>query len=146
MCSVYTNPLVGDKALIKLGTTAAEMSADQWQNAQEIIVADYRSTVKYCADQGIPVIYIAPDPALLVYEMTKRSLDRYVFSNTKPGSLADLNNEFDSVFYNNSIQTWKELQLTDVWDQRERQALDLRPMNTIQFEIDHTDPMCWINC
>lgn len=146
LASVYPNPLVGDKALAQLGTTAQEMTANQWQNAQEIIVADYQDTVKYCVNQGVSVVYIAPDPALLVYEMTRRSLDRFVFSGAKPYCLDELNKEFESVFFNNSVQTWEKLGLTNIWDQRERQALDIRPLNTMQFSIDHSDPMCWVNC
>lgn len=61
-----------------------------------------------------------------LYHYTLRSADRFTFSDERPQSLNDIFNENQEIYFANSIEHWKNLNLNNIWDQRERIALDLR--------------------
>lgn len=120
-----------------------------WQSIQQYQKEDYLNIFNDSIDSGAKVVYIScqTDPATTLYFSEPRAFDRFLTQNKSPTSIADMNAEFQQLFFSQSTSTWNELNLTDIWDVRERMALDLRPFATPVHEItDFTKNHLWINC
>ena len=110
-------------------------------------IQDYKDMIRYCIDQNIPVVYVHPDPKIIGCFWERRSMNRLSFSNQMANSVTEYNNENQNVFFRKSIEQWEKLNLTDVWDVRERMALDMRPYDTADcWTIGFDQPFTWINC
>lgn len=109
---------------------------------------DYINMLDWMArDQQIPVIYVSVDPSIKGYHWTTRSLDRLSWSPKKPTCTQEVDQEFQDVFFSRSQQCWQDLGLDELWDVRERMALDIRPFsehwaNDLILAHDHY----WIHC
>jgi hypothetical protein len=113
---------------------------------KDYVFDDFKNLWHYLDNKKAKIIWIADDPNLLLTHLTKRSSDTNL-KGTGPTSFQELDQEFQELFYQDSIQTWQSLGLTDIWDERERRALDLRPHtytmsdpvreSTIPFDLPH---------
>lgn len=113
----------------------------------EFINNDYNKTLQFCCEQQVQLIFVSQDVRVALYHMTHRQLERYVTRPERPTSEQDLKNETQEVFFKNSISQWKELNLTEIWDVRERMALDIRPLLSVEeYKFDLKLPHYWVNC
>lgn len=119
-------------------------------NAEKIkryLDQDYNQVFKLCNDQDVKLVYVAADPTVEMYHLNIRSLDRFLTRSQQPTSMNDVAQEHQSLFFKHSIEQWNKLDLINTWDQRERMALDSRPLaNTDNIKLDFQYPHLWINC
>lgn len=99
---------------------------------------DYLKTFKHCVDNNVKIIFLAMAPEVSLYRIKIRQLDRFLTKNQAPSSTDDLVEELQKIFFSDSIDTWKNLGLTNIWDVRERMALDSRPFD---YQMDPVLPM-----
>ena len=112
----------------------------------EYINDDYNKLLQDCHKQQFQVIYVQADHRMLLYHQNIRSLDRYQTKPGSPESEQDKRNELQEVFFKNSLLQWKELVLTEVWDVRERTALDIRPLAYgSDYNVNLQFPHHWVN-
>lgn len=108
---------------------------------------DYNQVFKLCNDQNVKLVYVAADPTVEMYHLNIRSMDRFLTRSQQPTSIEDVFQEHQTLFFQHSIEQWNKLNLTNRWDQRERLALDSRPLhNTDNIKLDFQYPHLWINC
>lgn len=97
---------------------------------QENQLSDINQLSSLLAEQKIKTIHLTGESSIPLYFTKVRSVDTYLFNrDTKPESAADIEDEFHSFFFDESINDWNALGLTDVWDVRERNALNTRPLD-----------------
>jgi hypothetical protein len=71
----------------------------------------------------------------------------FLLSQNKPVDAAETKQEFQEIFFSSSAADWTAQNLNNIWDQRERMALDTRPFDLPLFnQIDLTQPHLWIGC
>jgi hypothetical protein len=108
---------------------------------------DFEQLIKNCQDSGLTVVYVYADPKVVGYFWNHRNIQRMVFSSDQARSIEDLENENENVFFQHSKDQWQLQQLNNIWDVRERMALNTRPFDTKDFwNISSCDPVTWINC
>jgi hypothetical protein len=103
------------------------------ENTKKIInyqAQDFKELWEYLHSINSKIIYIEDDPNLILVQSEPRSIDRKLTSNGAT-TVAELDHEYQSLFYHNSMQTWKDLSLQNIWDERERRALDIRPFASV---------------
>jgi hypothetical protein len=91
------------------------------------------------------IVYVDDDPDLAMAHLDRRSTDGGIKMSKKSVTLQELDDEYQEIFYADSVKTWKELGLTNIWDERERRALDFRQhfdytqtrQHMIPFELPH---------
>jgi hypothetical protein len=147
VCSTYPIMMHFDTALEILGYKTEQLSDHKiLQQVNEYISQDYNKIFKVCADRDIKMVFIATDSRTALYHQSIRTLERYLTSPNSPTCEQDLVNEFQNIFFSNSVNSWNQLQLKNIWDIRERMALDIRPFDQIGTEqFDFQYPHLWIN-
>jgi len=145
LLSLYPIPMHHETAMQALG-----ISVDQLQNpeinriAANFINDDFVKLTDYLLDQGTKLIYV--DHNLPVYNIGIRSLDK-LFLEARPAlSVDEIQNKFQTVFFSSSVETWTNQGLVDIWDVRERLALDTRPLQLpSKPNVDFSKPHCFID-
>lgn len=105
---------------------------------------DFRDLWLYLQSVDSKIVYIEDDPNLILVRSEPRSTERGLTSSVAT-TVEEINQERQMLFFPTSMATWKELNLTDIWDERERQALDIRPFSSpidtresmLPFEFPH---------
>lgn len=149
LVSMYPFPLHLSDCCQALDLPVADLQDSSiMQQVTEYQKQDYVKMLDWIVcDQHIPVIYVDFDPSIAGYRWTRRSLDRLIGSPQRPVSVQHSEQEYQDVFFARSQQHWADLGLTEIWDIRERQALDTRPFaahwgDDLLLEHDH----CWVHC
>jgi hypothetical protein len=118
------------------------------QKITNYILDDYNKIFKICKESQTKLIFVSTDPNTILYHSVLRTLERFATKPEKPESESDWVNGFQKSFFDASLKEWSKLQLTNIWDIRERMALDTRPMfnpfNDRNFDFCY--PHLWINC
>ncbi len=104
---------------------------------QEDQISDTNQLFELLTEQKIPTIHLTGESTIPLYFTKFRYNENYHYKDGKPESADDVEEEFHSFFFNNSINEWNALNLTDVWDIRERNALNIRPLDPI---VDYCMP------
>lgn len=92
-----------------------------------------------CCDRT-KTIYVADDSRTAnLFAHFSRQTDIKFTSTEKPTSLQELEDEQDQLWNADSIRTWESIGLTDIWDKRERRALDMRPAGELIDPFLHAD-------
>lgn len=148
VCSTYPIMMHYDAALTQLGLTAEQLSdsavlatVNQW------ILQDYNQLFAQCHNRDTRMIFVANDANSVLYHQNIRALDRFMTSPERPADAQDLAKEFQQIFFAESAQAWADMNLTDIWDLRERMALNMRPFDQdLHEQFDFGQPHLWINC
>jgi len=89
----------------------------------------YQETIDLFFDQNLPVIYVALDPACVMFLITPRGQDRFAWKNQKLTNPSELQYESYELFFGHPDSS-----AHNIWDQREIIALNIRP-----FDLSHTN-------
>ena len=106
---------------------------------------DYVELFNMCSQRNTKIIYIDSNPEIDLYYTTRRFKGNLLFGNNKPGAQSNelTTTEFEKYFFGQSIAAYSEL--TDIWDIRERRALNLRPLQRKRAILDFGLPHLWID-
>jgi len=136
----YTAAVDLNIAVDSIGTPDNQLIINQY------VENDFDRLHEYCYQQNVKFIYVGDHPNVSLYYLTVRSLGSGI-TGQQVNAVEEIKEEFQQVFFKNSIDEWNQLKLTDIWDQRERQALDIRPFHYIDLKSNGlTYPHLWINC
>jgi hypothetical protein len=148
--SIYPHPLHLDTSAEDLGIAVSKI--DQEHNQSRISqyrTQDYNQLLSHVADHA-RVIFVSGSKDLNLYHRVIRSTGRMLLTPKPARSTAEMHDEMDNAFYSGSIEYWKRLGLTDIWDIRERRALQ---RNLIYFnhglgelKTDLSFDHYWIDC
>ncbi len=132
--SLYPVKMRIDKMCDKLGYQLSDMKTpDIWKKINQEIDLDYQKIFNDCHNNNTKIIFLGSNPDVCLYRLKIRSLER-MFTKPEPAKSTDqINEEYQNLFFKSSIDSWKELGLTEIWDKRERMALDIRPFD---IELD----------
>ena len=119
----------------------------QFKIIQDYQYNDYCKMIDHCIDHNVQVVYVHNNYQAVGYFWNIRSLDRHLTKSMPYKNIKEAETDFQTNFFNNSINTWKSLKLENCWDVRERMALDTRPYNTSSFkEVGITKNHLWVDC
>jgi hypothetical protein len=119
---------------------------DNYQQIRDRLAKDFNEIFEICQRENIKIIYVSADPYAALYFLNIRFFDAGFFHNAPLESTADAKNQILETFFKDSIKTWQSQGLNNIWDERERQALDLRPLLIDQPEPKGLQyPHLWIN-
>lgn len=83
-------------------------------------------------------IHLAGESFVPLYFTKTRSIESYMLKAVAPDSIDQVESELNSFFFSESIAHWNSLGLNDIWDIRERNALNIRPLKIdSEFYIPH---------
>jgi hypothetical protein len=148
--SVYSAPLTLDFAAKQLNIDINQIDSDlnAFNHIKQYVINDYNKMFDLCHSTQTKIVYVDVDPATALYHTEFRNLNRFLTKPDKPNSINELEDEFQEIFFKTSQTQWKELDLTDVWDIREKLALNTRPFEILynNFKFEKIYPHHWINC
>jgi hypothetical protein len=147
LCSMYARPMRPTDAMQILNFSVAQLEDSAvWTKVLKFISDDYQALLDYCS-QSNDVVYVDPPADLNLYFLTSRNLEQFTFSNIQPTTNDELVNEVQDIFFHNSIVNWQNNRLSNVWDIRERMALDTRPFDRIEdrYQLNLSMPHLWID-
>jgi len=124
-------------------------STDVFQQVKQQTAEDYAKIFDICKDTQTDIIYVAHDPRVVLYSRNVRNLETFFgLIDDKPNSEDEHYDLMDNLFNKSSQHAFQKLQLIDIWDKRERLALNARPFDYKHFHFDfnHQHPHLWINC
>lgn len=129
--SLYPTTLRFDTACEMLEINRSELIDPKIQHAvADYINQDYSKMIAHLLDIGVDVVYVAIDKRMLGYHWTKRSFpSRPMFEDLPVSDEMLLVANDEQVFFHSSIDQWQQQGLTEIWDVRERMALDNRPFD-----------------
>lgn len=145
---VYPYPLHADLCCRDLGISVSDLTqAHMLDRLNQYQRRDFIDMLSWMHQQGIPIIYVAFDPAVRGHKWERRNAERMWTQDRRPSDAQQLIDEQQDIFFSHSQARWHQMGLTEIWDQRERMALDMRPFD------EHWDhdlvlpvPHLWINC
>lgn len=101
---------------------------------------DFKSIIDFNLLQGNKVVYVNVDPNFSMYINQFRTIDKFLLQAeklTRPSSIDDIINEHNFIFFNDSEKIWNERNLTDIWDKREKDALNLNIDEYVPFKLNY---------
>jgi len=118
------------------------------ENLKEItqhMANDTANLFSIMAEHGSATVHLAGESFVPLYFLNVRDFSTFIFKPGSPVSAADQKKEFESIFFSDSVNQWNSAGLTNSWDIRERDALNIRPLDPIR-EYYLTDPHLRIDC
>lgn len=139
--SCYPFPLNPGQACVELGISESQVSA-AWPAVSQHILNDYRQLIAELAnDPDIQLIFVESSAELSLYnKLAQRAQDVFAFAsltNTYPESPANKQDEIERLFFQSHSKEWQD----NIWDKRERRALDTCWFDYQHFDIDYSLPM-----
>lgn len=111
------------------------------------ISKDFDQLFEFCNLHNVKLIYIGDHPSIQLYHLETRALEGGIIDHRKYNNVKEEKQHRRELFFKNSIDAWNHAGLTDIWDQREQQALDSRPFDCQELDLKNmTYPHLWINC
>lgn len=108
---------------------------------------EFNQTFAFCHQHNVKLIYVGDHPSVQLYYLINRSNLPKITTGQLANTVEEIKQEHQQVFFNDSINTWNQQMLVDIWDQREQQALNTRPFHFRTQKINGTTcPHLWINC
>lgn len=149
LTSFYPSLLHADKVCKILNIDTSTLTKEQFHSVSVFQQQDLAKLFKCCVEQSVPFIFIADDPTVQLYHfLNVRSLERMLLSEQAAGSIDEVVVNHNQLFFSDSIKKWQELDLNNIWDIRERDALNMRPFESTHpvNYLDFTQPHLYINC
>ena len=145
LTSLYPQPLHPDTVAKNLNIDINKMLPEQWKLIIDWQQTDYNQALRVCHTHSAKIIFVSINDQMTMYANTVRSLDRMPFDSRPAQSAEDMSNSIDNVFFKDSIQTWNNLGLSNIWDIRERQALNKNLLNWKQQPVDLNFDHYWVD-
>ena len=142
--TLYPIPLHIDSAAKKLGINLINVSSDDWKKVNQYIINDFNETLHWLSENNAKIIFMSLNESFPLYLANQRGIERSFLGNLDL-SIENKRKEFESVFFQQSVKTWNDLNLTNTWDLRERLALDTRPFDFEKTKFDLSIPHFWLD-
>ena len=144
--SCYPIHMFTDLAISNLGLQVSDCEkAEFWNQVCDYVSKDFNCVFDFCIENKIKFIFVDLDTNYSLYFLNVRALERKIFETKAAENAAEMQEEFQQVFFNTSLRSWQDSNLTEIWDQRERLALDTRPLNIKHaHNLNLTQPHLWL--
>lgn len=147
--SIYPYPLNSDLVADQLGLLPVKtLDRATLETILHHQTLDYARAIDHCLETNCKVIYVNLHNKNSLYLHAFRSTERLFFSAQTPTSIEEHRSHLDQLFFQDSLQAWQDRGLTDIWDLRERRALQTRPFEPLWYDavpFDKTLPHLWID-
>lgn len=145
--SLYPCPLLFYSAATALNQSLINIDDTAWKKVVDYRNHDYNQLLQWLDQQGAKIIFVSANKTLPLYVNSEiRATKVALHHNNTPESIDEIRQGIDLVFFQDSVNRWKEMGLDNVWDVRERLALDIRPFNPIEEEVDFSINHYWVDC
>jgi len=94
-------------------------------------LADTKKLFTVMAEHGSATVHLAGESFVPLYFLGVRDLGTFMLKTGSPASVEELKNDFETVFFSDSNEKWNAAGLTNSWDIREKNALNIRPLDPI---------------
>lgn len=139
--SLYAFPCHNSKIIERYNIVPVKENVDQI-NQQKL--DDTNAMFSVLSTHGSATIHLAGESTVPLYFLNSRD-NKFMFETGNPASADEHKNEFESLFFSDSVDQWNATGLTDTWDIRERSALNIRPLDPIhEYHIPH--PHLRVDC
>jgi len=101
------------------------LTQDLIDKIEDSMAQDLKKLWLYLHSLQAKVVYVEDDPNLSLAHVDRRSTESGI-KMFKPSTLEEIDKEYQEIFYSDSIKAWQDLGLNNIWDDRERRALDFR--------------------
>jgi hypothetical protein len=94
---------------------------------------EYNQILNLIADSPAKLIYVDLAADAILYSINRRSTESTVLKNpekNKHYTLQQQQQDYQQLFFKDSVDVWEKLNLINRWDQREQMALCTRPFDT----------------
>ncbi len=121
------------------------LTKDIIDKLENTMALDLKNLWVYLDSLQSKVVYVDNDPGFAMAHIDPRSTEGGIKNSRKSSTVEELDAEYQEIFYADSVKTWKDLGLTNIWDERERRALDFRlhvdytqsRQHMLPFELPH---------
>jgi hypothetical protein len=145
LVSCYPGPLAFEKAAAALDISMEDLTVSNLEKIAQHKEQDYNQLLNFANEQQAKIVFISLNDDLPMYLVNVRTLERMPFENRPADSVAEMQQSLDSVFFKDSLDTWNSLHLDNIWDVRERRALNTRPFGSIPLKVDFSFPHYWLD-
>jgi hypothetical protein len=144
--TLYPFPISFYSAASVLNQSLINIDKNAWQEVVRYRDHDYNQMLHWLEKQGAKIVFVSTSKSLPLYVTSEfRSLERLIHHNNKPTSIEEVRQSNDIVFFQDSVNEWSNLGLTNVWDTRERLALSTRPFDVLEENVDFAIQHYWID-
>lgn len=119
----------------RLNFSLADIDKDKWQKLIDYRNQDYNQILHWLNDRDAKIVFVSTNKSLPLYVNTQRYTDS-----------DELRQSHDRLFFQDSVNKWKTLGLTNIWDTRERLALCTRPFEILEENVDLSIDHYWLDC
>lgn len=145
LTSFYPFPWQLDLVAKHLKMNQATMTPTQWKTCIEYQITDYNQLLYKSHTCGAKIIFTASSEQTPLYHLNIRTLSRMPLQAREAESVSAIKQEIDQAFFSDSIKAWNKINLTNLWDKRERQALCTRPFHNSTSQVDLCFPHYWLD-
>ena len=144
--TMYPIPLSPNKAATELGKNISNIDQEDWIKISDYTNVEYNQMLHWLDDQKAKIIVVATDKTSPLYITANiRSHDLLFHVEKTPESVQEIRDSKDHVFFKDSVSTWGRLGLINLWDVRERLALDSRPFHITSELLNLSFNHFWID-
>ena len=144
--SLYPCPISLNSAAAALNLSLENVDKKSWQAVVGYCDDDYNQMLHWLEKQGAKTVFVSIDKFSPLYVTSEvRSLEKMMHHDRVPTSIDEVRQSRDIVFFQHSVDEWEKNGLKDVWDVRERLALDTRPFEMLNENVDLSFEHYWID-
>lgn len=134
--SLYPHTIRDINVAKSLGIDVNHITAQDLNAIIDYKKNDYESLLCYLADKSAKIVFVKMCNSLPLYFMQSRSEVLPFAENGASATQDQIRERLDFLFFKQSQQHWQNLGLDNLWDQRERRALDIRPFDIKNFDVN----------
>jgi hypothetical protein len=122
------------------------IDAQNFESILEYQRQDTQNLFDWCNNADIDLVHVTSTNVPPLYFLEARSVGYFLSKNQLASSQEQLDQEFHEIFFKESVKQWYSMGLTNIWDVRERMALDLRPFFLYTLPVGACQPHFKVNC
>lgn len=150
MLSLYPWPMPLARAAKDLDIDINQkLSDDNLQAITKHQQKDYTEALKTIVNAGGQLIYVDLPQDVTFYLLGPARTNGFTVKKLYDGktlySNTEMDQDFDDLFFLDSQKQWQELGLTNIWDQRERMALNMPWSKSSPVTLDYSIPHVYID-
>lgn len=147
--TLYPQQLSMIEAAEKLNVSTVNISSNTWNDIKKYIKDDFDQQLSWLKHQGAKIIVLSLNKKIKTYKNLMRTSveDAGLLLHIKhhPSTVEEIQHSKDIVFFHDSVNSWKLQNLNEIWDTRERLALNSALLDSLDENIDLSVPHYWVD-
>jgi hypothetical protein len=133
--SMYPTCIRSQDIAAKLDIDLEHMLDQNLNRINDYKKSDYEQILHYLDSLQAKTVYVTLSESIPLYFLHSRSGKMPFNEMAPPTDQATLRQHIDDLFFKKSQNTWEQLKMKNVWDHRERMALNFRPFESWYFDV-----------